>query len=118
MAVVRLVLAAQEAASVEEVRGDGRFDVPMGNQLEEIALVGGPVLVGLLVPVEQVGRWGKIEKVDVLDAGDGLEKVGKVVALGEPRQLRVVVQANVDQTLDAGLLELGEERRGGLFGEA
>src|SRR5262249_50337335 len=56
--------------------------------------------------------------MNVFNSGDGSQEVSEIVALGKPGELGVVVEPDVNEAIDAGALELGEEGFRGLFGEA
>src|SRR5439155_4383194 len=101
----------------EEVRGNGLFDLAVGDELSEVALVGRPVAIHFLVTVEQLLRRRQVEEVYVLDSGDGAQEVSEVVALGEPGELRVVVQPDVHDALHAAWWEHRKESLGRLLRE-
>lgn len=54
----------------------------------------------------------------VFDITYGFGEVTEIVFFGESGQLGDVVEADIDEALDAGIAERGEELLGGFFGEA
>ena len=51
----------------------------------------------LLVRIEKFLRRGQIEQMNVLNPGDLAQQIAEILFLGEPRQLRNIVQAHIDQ---------------------
>ena len=117
MALTRLRLAAKQAGVVEMPRVDVFGDGPLVQQRNEPPLVLFPSQRFLLVGVEDVARGRQLGVVLVVDVRDDVQKILQVAAFGEAGQLRDVVQPHVDQTLDAGFRERGEELLGRLAGE-
>jgi hypothetical protein len=117
VAVVGLLFAAEEAGSVEEFAGCKGFDGAGLHEVEETALVGGPVALELFVGVQYVLGGGEIRGVDVVDVADGAGEEAEVFLLGEAGELRDVIEADVDEAGRTGLLEGSEEGFSGLLGE-
>src|SRR5262245_65862770 len=115
---MRLMFTAQQTTTAEHLGRDGVFDPPVRDQLQELALVGRPISVLFLVTVEEVLRWRQVEEMNIFDSGDGSQEVSKIVALGEPGELGVVIQTDVDDALDSGPLALGEKGLGRLLCKA
>lgn len=104
MAALRRSLAAQEDRSAVEGRSrQHRLDPALGHEREKASLVGLPVAVALLEVVEEpaIGRQERF--VRVLGAHEPREEERQVARLREARQLRRIVEPNVEQALDAGL---------------
>ena len=118
VAVVRFVLAAQEAAFRDDLSRDRFLDAAFAHQLAEADLVGLPVAVALLVVVEDVLRGGEFRDVDVLHAADLAEKVGQIVSLGKAGELRHVVEPHIDDPLGAGIAQEAKEAGCRLLREA
>src|SRR5260370_24549553 len=92
-------------------------DVALLQPGQKRGFVGGPVLCAALA-VEEL-RWRSEPRVvGVGDAGDFLEKETKIGMLGEAGKLAGAFLADVDNLLDAGVLQQGEEFLGGFSSEA
>src|SRR5260221_5240752 len=87
VAVVRLFLAAKQAAALQNFARRG-LDAPRPHQLKKLPLVRLPVAVlRLLVEVENLGRWGEFGEMHVIDVADGLGEIAQVILLCEARKL-------------------------------
>src|SRR5579862_7324795 len=118
VAVLRRRLTAQQhRRHSEEAPVDALLHAPLGQQRQKAALVRLPTAVALLVGVEELRRGREQRLMVVVRIADRAQKVHQVVALGEPRELRRVVQAHVYQSSDANSSERLEELLGGLLGE-
>ncbi len=117
VAVVRLVLAAEQAGLVHHRAGYSFLDPPPLHQLEEAVLVPCPIVPMLLVRIENILRRRQLRPVLVTDPADCTEEVPKVVLLCESSELRDVVQAHVDDLLHAGFREARKERLSSRLGK-
>ena len=99
MAVVWLVLAAEEAALVDHVPGDRLVDSALLHQAQELGLVDRPGAAVLLVRVEDVGGGCELRDMHVVDLADFPKEEDQVVALAESRKLARVVEAHIDHAL-------------------
>jgi hypothetical protein len=118
MAVVRLLLAAQQDRVVQKDGIEGLFDAALPHQREEGLLVRSPVSLALPEFVEHRLRRRQVCDVDVPHATEFLEEVLQVVSLREASELRDVVQPYVDESGRTRLSEESKERAGGLLAEA
>src|SRR5581483_2805925 len=118
VALVRLVLAAQERGGHREERArDALLHLALRHESEEAALVVRPRGALLLVGIEELLRGRQERLVDVLGAADLAQEVAQVVLLREPGQLRDVVQPDVHEAPDARLPQPFEELFGGFLRE-
>ena len=85
------------------------LDPALPHQLQKAPLVRGPSLFPLSVSVEYIPGRGEQRFVEVFRAAELFEKVREVVAFGEPRQLRGVVQPHVEEPLYPGFPQCPEE---------
>lgn len=118
VAMLVLVLAAQQAGACKAIARKRILDPAAFHQLEELLLEHRPLPLLLFVRFEQLLCWGQLWQVGVVDATKRLQEVSQVVLLGKACQLRVVVQPDVDHFLHAGLLQARKKGFGGRFGEA
>lgn len=102
VAVMRLVFRAEETRALKHLRFEAMLDLPFRHQPQKALLVCPPIALFFLVRFEH--RVGRREQrlVQVLNASDLSKEVGKIVRLGEARELRCVVQPDIDDLLDAG----------------
>jgi hypothetical protein len=116
--LLRLILAAQEAAAGQEGRFDFFLDAAFLHQAEEIALIIFPPAFVLFVGIEQVLRGGQERGLDVIHVQDFLQEILEVVAFAEAGELGDLVEADVHYAFDAGSAEFLEKLSGSLLGEA
>jgi N-acetylmuramoyl-L-alanine amidase len=112
MASVGGVFAAEKAALGEELSGNSPLDLTIAHELEKPALVHRPVTPVLLVGVEHLLGWRESGHVCVVHATDLAQEILQIASLGEPRQLRHVVEPYVHNPAGTGRAELREERLG------
>lgn len=118
MAMVRLVLAAEQATAFEDIRIDPLLDFPLFHQFEKRGLVNAPVAFVFLVSIKYVGSWRKQWLVNVVNADDLFKKIPEIIPLGESSKLGDVVEAHIDDAFGAALFEKSKKLGGGLLGEA
>src|SRR2546423_14649039 len=92
VAVVRLVLAAEQDGIVEQFPRDSMLNVPLPHEFQELVFVPRPARALLLVIVEHGLRRRQVGPVNICHAAELIEEVPQVVPFGETRQLRAVVQ--------------------------
>ena len=107
--MVRLFFATEEAPEIRHVLRDDILNAPLRHKRIELLLVDRPTPLVLLESVEDVLCRSEFRDVDVLDSAHLAEKEPEVVFLREARQLRGVVQPNVNDPLDASIAEQLEE---------
>jgi len=101
--VLRFCLAAQQhRGNVEEVSVQLFLDPTLAKEIQERALVGWPSTT-ISVGVEDLTRRGERRLVDVFRVAEPLQEEGEVGATGEAGEPGGVVQAYVDEALDAGV---------------
>lgn len=116
--VFRSFFAAEETSIVENFARH-IFDLPRAHQAQEAALVCAPVSRLLfLVLVEHLGCGRELRQVKIFDVADHPGEITQVVFLGEAGKLRTIVEPDVNQPPDAGLLQAGEENLCRLFRES
>ena len=118
MAVMRLVFAAEQAALSHDFLRDALFNLPLLHEVEKPLFIGGPVPLQLLVFIEHLPGRGEVGRVHVIHAAHLLEEEREVVPLGEPGELRDVVEAHVHDALGPGLPERVEKLPRALLGES
>jgi uncharacterized protein len=91
VAVVRRVLAAQQAPPVDQLARNSLLDLPVGQELQEIPCIRSPALFALPVGLQNFLRGAQLRQVVVVDAADGSEEKSKIVPLGKAGQLGNVV---------------------------
>ena len=91
----RHLTAQQHGWDVKQAAVDALLDAPLAHQGKKLALIRLPAPFPLLQVIEQVLGWGEQQFVLVLRTTDHAQEVREIVALGEARQLRGVVQADV-----------------------
>jgi len=101
MAVVWLVLAAQEASAFDHPGIDPLFDFPFLHQVQKCGLVDAPIPFMFLVGIENICRWCEQGHVDVINANDFLEEILDVIPLRKPSELRNIIKAHIDDALGA-----------------
>jgi hypothetical protein len=102
VAMFRARLAAEQGSTPLE-GGTRKYvvDATALHQRKKLRLVGCPVAFTLLVRIQDVLSGGQQALVLVGRAHELSREVGKVPSLGEPCQLRRVVQPNVEKPLNA-----------------
>ena len=118
MAVGRGIFGAEEAGVVQGLSRGYIFDATLPHQGQEFTLVPFPVSVMFLEAVKDFLAWGERGYVDVVHAADLTKEKRKVVLLGKPRELRDVVEPDVDYSLGARLTKEFEKSGGGNLGES
>ncbi len=108
MAVIRFLLAAEQAGPVKCFGLQQLFHLPFLKQLQVGGFVFLPGDFAVPVAVHQFLRGGQLGKVFVFDAGDHLQEIFQVVLLREARELGDVAQADVDD-LPHPVLHQGRE---------
>jgi hypothetical protein len=98
--VIRGLLATEETALMEDVFRESLLYFPKSDEFQEIALVGRPVAI-LAEGIEELLCWSEFGPVEVIGAADGFEKKAKIIPLGKPGELRNIIQADIDDTLNA-----------------
>jgi len=118
MAVLWCGFAAEQAThslrehgSIEDIR-----DTPGVHQRFEARDISVPVMV-LSVVIADLGRRCELREVDVARAVEVLEKPGKVVLFGKPRELPAGFETDIDGLFDPMLGEESEKALGRLLGE-
>jgi hypothetical protein len=111
----RRLTAQQDGAAGEQGPIQPLLDLPLGHEGQEPLLVLFPGALGFLVGVQQCLSRGEKRFVDVLGPADFSQEKREVVPFREPRQLRDVVQPDIDQSSDSVLLEKSEEFCGGFL---
>src|SRR5450759_3302495 len=110
MAVLGRRLAAQKRRGRSEHRSvQVLFNFPFRHELEEAIFVIGPRAFALLECLQHFLSGRKQGLVPVFRVANCTHEEGEVIPLGEARQLRYVVQTDVQQTPDAGALQKSEE---------
>src|SRR5579884_1317499 len=99
----------QDCLLFERVAVEYSRNVPLAHQRQKGALVRLPGAAALPIVVEQLLRRRQPDVVLVLGVADGLEKIRQIAGLGEPRELRVVVEPDVEETPDTGAFQALEE---------
>ena len=116
VAVVGLILTAQQAGAIEQLPRHHLFHLACPDQPE----VAGPELLPVLLfagEVDQVLGRRQLRQMQVLDATNRPEKELQVVLLRETCELGDVVEPDVDDSLDTGSSQKPEELFGGLLCE-
>jgi hypothetical protein len=109
VAVMGQMFTAKQAAVVKNVGTNRLLNLPLRHQIQKLLLVNTPIAFLLLVGVKDVLGGREFRQVDVFDAADFPEKVGKIVLPGKPGELGSVIQPHVHDTFHARVLELREE---------
>ena len=110
VAVVGRRLAAQQGRrDIEQVGIEFGLDAALLDEVEEQRGVHVPASLLFFVGVEHLLRRREADFVQVLGPAQFLQEEGQIVPFGEGRQLRDVVQSNIDQSSDAVSSELSEE---------
>jgi hypothetical protein len=109
VAAVRFVLGAEQAGALQRLRLHVLLDLALRHQVEKVPRKGLPVaLVGLVGLHDRLGGRKK-RLVHIVDTADLLQEERKVIGLGEAGKLRGIVQPDIDDRLDAGLLQAIEK---------
>src|SRR5262249_53195319 len=118
VAAIRFRLAAeQDRGPVEQAPVERVLDTTLLHQPQELRLVILPASLTLLVVVQNGLSGREPRLMHVSGATDFLEKEARVLLLVEARQLRDVVQPDIDQPPDARLLQTAEEFSGVFLGK-
>lgn len=97
-------LATQQRRKGLESRAvEHRVDPPLLHQRHEVALVGAPIALALLVCVEDVLGRRQQRLMLIRRTDEFAQEVRQVGGLRESGQLRGVVEADVDEPVDAGV---------------
>jgi hypothetical protein len=91
-------------------------DAALFHRREKICFIRGPIFRAA-IRLEKFRRWSEQRLVEVFDSGDSFQEEGKVRVLGEAGELAAAVLADVNDLLDAGVREQGEEFLGGFSRE-
>lgn len=118
MAMMGLVLAAQQAASLDGCRIDPLFDFALLHQIQKRMFIETPDPLVLFVGIEDVLGGREQGNVEVFDADYLLEKIRQVAAFRESGELRDIVEPHIDDPSGAALAEEFEKLGGRLLGEA
>jgi hypothetical protein len=117
MALLGNFFAAQQAGAIELGLREFIFDAARRDQVQKLAFVCGPKTFVFFVGVQHFFGGSEVWDVKVLNVADSFGEVAQIFFFGEGRQLGYVVQADIDETLYAGVCEAGEENFRGLFCE-
>ena len=109
VAVLRPVLAAQQARAIEQLPRHGRLDAPRFHKRQKPPFVTLPRPAAAFDALEQLLRRRQLRQVQVIDLRDGTQEVAQVVLLRESRELRAVVEPHVDDAPHAGVDQQPEE---------
>src|SRR5262249_13214725 len=110
MAMLGRGLAAQQhGRPVEEAAVERRLDHALGHEGEEALFVRLPAASALFVVVEELPGRGEQRLMPVVGAAELAQEERQVFALGEGGELRGVVEAHVDEALDARAPQGSEE---------
>src|ERR1039458_995800 len=102
VAMMGLLFAAQKAPPVQDVAADRFLDSAGAHQIEKLPLVEGPVAVLLLfVGIENFCRGCEIGQMHIVNATDRFGEIFEIVPFREPRELRNIVEAYIDETANA-----------------
>ena len=91
MAVVWLILAAQQTTVREDLNRNRLLDPPLAHQPVETVLVGLPVTPPIPVVVQQVLRGRQLGDVDVVHPTEFPQEIRQIILLRKTGQLRRVV---------------------------
>ncbi len=111
----RRFAAKQDRPAGEKARGDSLFDFSFGHQRQELSLVITPVALFLLVGVQHVLSGREQRLVNVIGAAEFTQKKFEIVPFGESRQLRDIVQSDINKSGDSVSSENSEEFAGGFL---
>lgn len=109
MALFGSIFGAEETALVEVLNFISLCDVTVLKDLLEYNGIAIPVNDLVLVIFEQLLRWGQIRDMDIICSTYLLHKELQIGALGKAGKLACVIDADVDELLDSGILEQTEE---------
>lgn len=118
VAMMRLVLTAEETGIFQLGGRQRLLDSPGLHQRDEAPLIGGPVCPVFPVRVEDLLGRCKLRSMDVVDPADRLQKVAQVVLLCEGGELGTIVEPHINNSLYAGAAQSFEERLRRGLGEA
>lgn len=107
--VGRRLATQQDRGRLEVGCAQRVLDVSVRHESQEATLERRPVTLASLVRVEEFPRGGEAQVVLVSRPHKLREKELEIPRLGESRKLGRVVQANVEQSPDAGVLQPAEE---------
>lgn len=96
---MRLVLAAKEAAGINDVPWQRGFGPTHPHQVQETLFIVLPCDLFLSVILQKLLRRGKFRQVEIIHATQLTHEPGKIVLLSESGQLRVVVQPYIHDAL-------------------
>lgn len=117
MALFGSVLGAEETTLVKVLNIITLCDVAVLKDLLEYNGIAVPVNDLVLVILEQLLRRGQIRNVYVIRPTYFFHEVLQIGALGKTGKLAGIIDADVDELLDAGILEQTEELSGVLLRE-
>jgi hypothetical protein len=117
VAMVRLVLAAEETTLIDNALCDGGVDAASLHEIKKFALVHRPSPTVLLVGVENLLCRSQLRYVDVVHSTDLPEEELQIVTFAEARELTGVVEAHIDHTSSARLADQIEESTRWLLSE-
>src|SRR5579862_9744454 len=109
--VVWCCFRAQQAAALEYLGLQPRFDLARRHERQEQALIDIPVAFIPLVCLQYIICRGQKRLVDILSAANLLQEIGEIIGFGEACELRCVVKADIDDLLYARFSNPIEERR-------
>ena len=95
VAVFGFVLTAQQASVGDRPSYPHLPNSSLVHECEELALVRIPVVMFIPISVQHLLGGRQLRHMHILHTADCVQKVFKVILLGETRQLRHVVQPNV-----------------------
>ena len=85
------------------------FDATLFHQVEEALFIRFPVAAVFFVLIEHVFGGRQIGQMDVPDFANLFQKIGQIIALGEPCQLRHIIQPHIDNALRTRFAQSLEE---------
>jgi len=117
VALVRSCLAAEQASAIQGISREEFLYVSLADQIVIGLCIGFPCYLAFFIALEHVVGWCQLQSMVVAHASNLFQKEGKVILLREASQLRYVVQAGVEHSLDAAFLNQLKELPGILFCE-
>src|SRR5215203_970670 len=111
LAAEQTIYAFREQVPIEDIR-----DTSCAHQRLEALNIPFPVMV-LAIGIANLVRRRQLREMDVVGTVEALQEPGKVVLLGEPRELTAGFEADVDDLLHPMLGKESEETLGRLLGE-
>lgn len=118
VAVMRRVLAAQEASPRQQRRVNFVLDVALLHEPEKVLFIGVPTAFAFFIGIQH--RLGRREqrRLDIFHVEDFLQKVFQVIPFAESGELRNLVKTDIHYALYAGGAQFLKKFTGSFFGEA